>query len=267
MARKYHAHQKTHLTEEAIPQDIRQDATQALLVTTQQNPLDTVQIKDQDTGEFLPIEEVIAQYRKAPKGPGGAPGTYDPEFHPRAAFLLCAEHGCNHPTLATHFGVSPSTVKAWVWRYPEFAVSVKNGWSYHMVNSAERALVKRACGYVHEEVKYARVPIYETIFTPAGEPRKVVTGFEEVVAERTVKQQPPDTTALMYLLQNRDGARWKNVRKVEQHVQVDHTLPGTPTTATPAQAVVELTTAELEQVSATAARLGMLPGTGTGNAG
>jgi hypothetical protein len=227
------------------------------------NPLDTVQVEDVYTGEYLPIDEVVAQYRKA-KVPQGRPGTYDPEFHPRAAFLLCAEFGAQLDQLARHFGVTMGTVQAWQWRYSVFASALKNGWSLHMVYTAERALVRRACGYRYEEVRRARVPIYDTVFNDKGTPCRVVVGYEEVVVERTTKEQAPDSTALMFLLQNRDGHRWRNVRKVEHTGTVEHTMPGAQGT-TPAQGVIDLTTEELEQVATAMARVGLLGAQATGN--
>jgi hypothetical protein len=215
--------------------------------------LDTVQIQDKDTGEYLSIDEVCAQYKDHRKQPG-APGIYDLKFHPRAAFLLCAEHGAEMNQLSMHFGVSFNTVRAWMWRYPLFADAVRNGWTVHMVKTAERALVQRAVGFSYEEVKRQRVPRYETVFNDKGTPHKVIVGYEEVVVERVTKQVAPDSTALMFLLQNRDGTRWRNVRKVEQTHKMEYSIPGQETAKTPEKALLELDTATLEKV-AEAARL------------
>lgn len=265
MARKNYPASQESLDNPEIFDSERAEVTRAVVhhMSTGNNPLDLVQIQDQATGEYLPIEEVVEQYKHPRKFPQGAPSTYNHEFHPRAAFILCAEHGCQYDQLATHFGVRLSTIRAWVWRYSAFAAAVKNGWTIHMVGTAERALVKRACGYSYEETVTARVPIYAMEPDPvSGVLKKVIKGHELVVTQRTTKHQPPDTTALMFLLQNRDGQRWRNVRKVEHSGTVDYAIPGQASTTTTAEAVVQLTTEELEQVTATAQRLGFIAGAG-----
>jgi hypothetical protein len=149
-----------------------------------------------------------------------------------------------------------------MWRHSSFVAALKHGWDYYALNRAEKALVQRATGYKYEEVTTARVPLYDTIFNEKGTPHKVIIGYEEVVTQRVTKQMAPDTTALMFLLQNRHGQRWRNVRKVEHVTRVEHGIPGTEGAGTPEATVPQLTTAELEAIVAVACRVGLLPAQG-----
>jgi hypothetical protein len=62
----------------------------------------------------------------------------------------------------------------------------------------ERSLYERANGYTYDAVK---------IFMPAGAKKPVYAPYREHV--------PPDTTAAIFWLKNRDPARWRDAWQVE----------------------------------------------------
>jgi hypothetical protein len=69
------------------------------------------------------------------------------------------------------------------------------------VECVERSLYERANGYTYDAVK---------IFMPAGAKKPVYAPYREHV--------PPDTTAAIFWLKNRDPAHWRDVQNVEHAI-------------------------------------------------
>lgn len=124
---------------------------------------------------------------------GGRPSKYKPEFVKQAAKLTGL--GATDPELADFFEVSVSTLSQWKIVYPEFMEALKLGKEtadQRVVNS----LYHRAMGYSHPE-----------------DDIRVVNG--ELVITPTIKHYPPDTTAAIFWLKNRDKANWRDKQEVE----------------------------------------------------
>jgi hypothetical protein len=120
--------------------------------------------------------------------PQGRPSKYKEE-HDEQAFKLSLL-GATDEQLADFFNVAVSTVNLWKENHPSFSESIKRG---KQVADAEVAnsLYRRALGYSHPEDK---------IFNNAG---------EEMVVQ-TTKHYPPDTTAAIFWLKNRQKAQWRD---------------------------------------------------------
>jgi hypothetical protein len=120
------------------------------------------------------------------------PSKYKPEYAEQAA-KLC-KLGATDAQLADFFEVSVSTINLWKLEHAEFSESIK-------VPKAEadervtQSLYRRAMGYEHDEVDI-----------------RVVGG--EVVQTPIRKHYPPDTTAMIFWLKNRQPGEWRD--KVEQ---------------------------------------------------
>jgi hypothetical protein len=78
-------------------------------------------------------------------------------------------------------------------RYPEFGASLKMG-KNQADERMERSLYERGLGYSYDAVK---------IFLPYGSKEPIYAPYIEHV--------PPDTTAAIFWLKNRDPARWPRV--------------------------------------------------------
>lgn len=127
--------------------------------------------------------------------PAGRPSDYDPDNTPRQAKKACLM-GATDADLADFFGVCEATINNWKNNYPEFLESIKEGKEKADANVA-RSLYERALGYEHPEVH--------------------VSNYQgEITLTPLVKRYPPETTAGIFWLKNRQPGKWRD-RK-------DHTL-------------------------------------------
>ena len=105
-----------------------------------------------------------------------------------------ARDGLTDEQLAKKMGISPSTLYAWKDKYSEILEALKKGKEIVDIE-VENALLKRALGYEYME-----------------ESVEVVTNGKRT--ERRVKQitkvVPPDVTAQIYWLKNRNPDKWRD---------------------------------------------------------
>lgn len=106
--------------------------------------------------------------------------------------------GAKDTEIADVFGVSEVTLNNWKSKHPEFLQSLREGKTVADAEVAER-LYQRAMGYEHPEDDIRTVSI-------AG-------GGSEIVITPTIKRYPPDTTAGIFWLKNRQRDKWRD--KVE----------------------------------------------------
>jgi transposase len=134
--------------------------------------------------------------------PAGRPTQYDPKYAEQA-YVACAEMGASDLKLAKLFGVSKATITNWKRDHDEFLASIKKGREEWDNAEIEKSLGVRARGYKFTETtKEARTD------PETGETKLVTT-------KKVTKQVPPDTTACIYWLNNRQPDRWRNVKQVE----------------------------------------------------
>lgn len=120
----------------------------------------------------------------------GAPTKYKGEETCLHATKLAAL-GLTDKEMASFFEVSESTFNLWKEKHPEFSESLK-GSKQAADNRVVQALYSRALGYTVTE---------ERITKDGG------------VVE-TKKQYPPDTTACIFWLKNRDRENWRDKHEV-----------------------------------------------------
>ena len=130
------------------------------------------------------------------KGPGGRPTKYKPEFCDQAR-KLCALSATD-AQIADFFGVSEVTINSWKGKNPEFLKSLKES-KEQQDTKVERSLFERAMGYSHPETK---------VFCQNG----------EVTEVDTRKHYPPDTTAMIFWLKNRQPAKWRERQEVKMEL-------------------------------------------------
>ena len=128
----------------------------------------------------------------------GRPSVYDKGYSASCVELgkKLAKLGAKDADIAEVFGVSESTLNLWKTKYPEFSEALKAG---KLIADAEVAesLYQRAIGYEHDDVDI-RVVDKEIVQTPIR------------------KYYPPDTTAAIFWLKNRQRQQWRD--KVETGV-------------------------------------------------
>lgn len=102
-------------------------------------------------------------------------------------FLI--EKGCTDEEICMFFKISRSTFYLYQQTVPEFSDILK-GWKRFADEAVERSLYQRAMGYTH----------------PSEE---VFCAFGKVTRVKTVKHYPPDTTACIIWLKNRQPEKWR----------------------------------------------------------
>lgn len=127
------------------------------------------------------------------KGPGGRPTKFKPEYC-ELAYNYCLL-GATDAKLAQFFDVSEQTINTWKSEHPQFLESLKKGKEQADAIVAQ-SLFKRATGYEHDAVK---------IFNDQGAP--MVVDY--------VERFPPDTTAAIFWLKNRQPAMWRDKQELD----------------------------------------------------
>jgi hypothetical protein len=124
---------------------------------------------------------------------GGRPSKFKPEYVGQAKKL--AELGATDPQIADFFQVSISTVSLWKVEHAEFSEALKLG-KVQADQRVEEKLYSRAMGFEHDEVDI-----------------RVVNG--ELVQTPIRKFYPPDTTACIFWLKNRQPESWRETKAIE----------------------------------------------------
>ncbi len=135
--------------------------------------------------------------------PAGRPSGFNPAFV-KIAFQM-ALLGATDNDIATALQTSTVTINAWKQKYPEFLNSLNEGKAQADARVAV-SLYNRATGYDHESVK---------IFADAK------TGA--VVQVPFIEHYPPDVTAQIFWLKNRQPDKWRD--KIDLSGQVDGLAP------------------------------------------
>lgn len=113
--------------------------------------------------------------------------------------------GATDEDLAKFFDVNEDTIHEWKKVHPEFSESIKKGKEQADANVADR-LYQRAMGYEHKEDK---------MFCFDG----------KIISQETTKVYPPDPTAAIFWLKNRQPKKWRD----KQEHSIDGNLSLAPT--------------------------------------
>lgn len=132
------------------------------------------------------------KYAQGNKG-GGSKTRFKQEYC-ELAYNYCLL-GATDENLGSFFGVSEKTICEWKKRHKEFASALKRGKEDADANVA-KSLYNRALGYSHPE---------EKIFQSEG----------QVIRAETVKHYPPDATAMIFWLKNRQPELWREKQHQE----------------------------------------------------
>lgn len=118
----------------------------------------------------------------------GRPTDYKEEYAEQG-YRLCLL-GAIDKDLADFFEVSEATINNWKIAHPEFLESIKRGKQIADTQVADR-LYQRALGYEHEDL--------------------YLTQYQGEIVEKTItKHYPPDTTAAIFWLKNRQPSKWRD---------------------------------------------------------
>ena len=130
----------------------------------------------------------MAKPKKAEPKAIGRPSKYKSEYAEQAKKLCML--GMTDKEMASFFEVSEQTLNTWKQVHPEFLESLKGGKDLIDAQVAAK-LFHRAIGYEHPE-----------------DDIRAVNGV--IVITPMVKHYPPDTTAAIFWLKNRQPQRWRD---------------------------------------------------------
>lgn len=130
----------------------------------------------------------------------GRPSKYKEEYAEQA-YKLCLL-GATDKELADFFEVNEDTINEWKKKHEEFSEALKRG-KVEADSVIASKLYHRAKGYEHKAVKFAT---HEGMITDQVE---------------YIEHYPPDTTAAIFWLKNRQPAKWRD--KQEQEVTATNT--------------------------------------------
>ena len=134
--------------------------------------------------------------------PGSKPVKWNNTMAHRVLFL--ASLGLLEKEIAVAVDVHEHTINYWKRTKPEFLEALQKG-KLQYTHRVEQALVESAVGYSHPDTHFA-----------------VIDG--KVVQTPTIKHYPPNVTAQIFHLKNRDRQRWQDVHQIEGQVQHQHIL-------------------------------------------
>lgn len=133
----------------------------------------------------------------AKKSNAGRPTDYKEEYCELAKNYCLL--GATDIELSNFLGVCEKTLNVWKNKHPEFLQSIKAGKEEADALVASK-LFHKACGFSHKDIKFA---------THEG----VITDSKEYD-----KHYPPDSTAAIFWLKNRQKKNWRDKNEVEVNV-------------------------------------------------
>lgn len=113
-----------------------------------------------------------------------------------------AKEGYTDEDIALKLNIGIRTLYDWKKKYPQFMQALKENKDY-FDDKVEQALLKRALGYEYEET--------EMIASKDGKTSRV---------KKTKKVIPPDTTAIIFWLKNRQPSKWRNRIELQHEGQI-----------------------------------------------
>ena len=136
------------------------------------------------------------KYAVGNKG-GGRKEEYNEEYV-ELAYKFCLL-GATDKQLAEMFDVSEQTVNIWKNKHEEFNLALKRGKTQADANVAQR-LYSRALGYVAPETK--------------------IVSYEGAITDKMdiEKHYPPDPTAAIFWLKNRQPEKWRDKVEIDNNV-------------------------------------------------
>lgn len=132
----------------------------------------------------------------------------DPDIVKRA-YYACAEMGATLLQLSKILPVPMGTLANWMRYDKAFHSAVRLGMDAFNSNKVEHALLKRALGYVYDEVTESDIEVFGQ--NKLGMSVKV-PAHKTVTTHRVL---PPDVGALVFYLTNRAPGRWRQTYRQE----------------------------------------------------
>ncbi len=142
--------------------------------------------------------------KKANPQKAGAKTTFRDEYCDQVRKLGRLVRTLTDKDIALFFDKTEQTINSWKKNHPEFLESLKDGKRYSDMEVADK-VYQRACGFKYVEQQAIKVKEVQY-----GDNGKKISEVEKVVVVEVNKMTPPDTTACMFWLTNREKEHWRN---------------------------------------------------------
>ena len=140
----------------------------------------------------------------------GRPSKFTKENRAKAEKL--SRRGFTDAEVSEILGINHSTLTRWKQKHKDFCITLKD-WKESSDENVKRSLYERACGYSHVETKAQWVTDTEII---DGKPFTV--GRWETID--LIKHYPPETTADIFWLKNRQPEKWRDKKDFEGKMEL-----------------------------------------------
>lgn len=151
-------------------------------------------------------KNIESKTQEKKKGKGGRPSSYKEGFAVQA-FNYCLL-GATDEDLAQFFEVQKSTINNWKKDHPEFLDSIKKG-KVQADAVIASSLYNRAKGAIINQQQAFKVK--SVTYNDKGQR----TEIESIEIVDLQQEQPPDTTAAIFWLKNRNPENWRDKTSTE----------------------------------------------------
>ena len=134
--------------------------------------------------------------KRKKKNLGGRPTKWKPEFMEQGKELVLS--GFTHVKLAKFFKITTETLYQWIKENREFSDTLGKARDDYQTGKVEKSLHRRANGFRYTE----RI-------------REPDESGKMVVVRETSRMALPETPAIIFVLKNRKGERWKDRTEVD----------------------------------------------------
>jgi len=131
----------------------------------------------------------------------GPKSNYDQAYHDRLVESL-SRGGLTDEEIAKNLAITRSTLSLWKANYPTFMDALRRGKDLFDTNNVENSLLTRAVGYDYEEDCVER------------------QSNGTVKVRKIKKKMPPDVTAQIFWLKNRNPKRWRDKQELEHSGEI-----------------------------------------------
>lgn len=177
--------------------------------------------------------EPVQGAERAPHA-GGRPSLYQPAYAEQA-FKLCLLMGATDKDLADFFEVCEATINNWKLDFPEFATQLRAGKTQADMHIASKLFNRAEGARWTEEVAHK---VKTEHFDDLG---KKLRTEEHIETVEITKGAPPDTTAAIFWLKNRDPKRWRDKQELQHTGKDGEALPEAQVLAgLPGEVLIEL---------------------------
>ena len=137
----------------------------------------------------------------------GRPTKYKEEYA-EIAYNLCLVLNATDSQLAEYFKVTESTINLWKLKHEKFSESLHAG-KLGADMKVSKALFEKSVGATHTEERAFKIKDIE--YDDNG---RRISEKERIETIQVEVQDPPDTRAIQYWLNNRQGLTWSDKQKV-----------------------------------------------------